>query len=128
MTRKAPAGFVRGNDRLARMLDRPGMQDAVADVHAGMQEMDRAHVEGLADMRKAGLLTQQQLAASMGVDQGSISRVENRDDMLLSTFAEYLEAVGARNAVLVASINGIQVEMPLDRFRRSSERQDAVAP
>lgn len=128
MTRKAPAGFVRGNDRLARMLDRPGMQDAVADVHAGMQEMDRAHVEGLADIRKAGLLTQQQLAASMGVDQGSISRVENRDDMLLSTFAEYLEAVGARNAVLVASINGIQVEMPLDRFRRSSERQDAVAP
>ena len=128
MTRKAPPGFVRGNDRLARMLDRPGMQDAVADVHAGMQEMDRAHVEGLADIRKAGLLTQQQLAASMGVDQGSISRVENRDDMLLSTFAEYLEAVGARNAVLVASINGIQVEMPLDRFRRSSGRQDAVAP
>lgn len=128
MTRKAPAGFVRGNDRLARMLDRPGMQDAVADVHAGMQEMDRAHVEGLADIRKAGLLTQQQLAASMGVDQGSISRVENRDDMLLSTFAEYLEAVGARNAVLVASINGIQVEMPLDRFRRSTGRQDAAAP
>lgn len=122
MTTDAPGGFVRGNDRLARMLDRPGMREAVAEVHAGMDEMDRAYASGLADIRKAGSLTQKQLADAMKTDQGSVSRIENRDDVLLSTFAEYIEAVGGQNAALVVSINGVEVEMPLDRFRRSHEK------
>jgi DNA-binding XRE family transcriptional regulator len=48
----------------------------------------------LQDLRKAMALTQTQLAATLGVGQEHVSRIEKRSDMLLSTLKSYVAAMG----------------------------------
>ena len=48
----------------------------------------------LKDLRQAVEKTQQDLAAALGVGQDSISRLERRSDMLLSTLRRYVEGMG----------------------------------
>ena len=48
----------------------------------------------LKDLRQAAERTQQDLAAALGVGQDTISRMEKRSDMLLSTMRRYVEAMG----------------------------------
>ncbi|MBW4038801.1 helix-turn-helix domain-containing protein [Granulicella arctica] len=45
-------------------------------------------------MRKARSLTQVAVAERLHVDQGSVSKLEGRTDMYLSTLREYVEALG----------------------------------
>jgi transcriptional regulator with XRE-family HTH domain len=45
-------------------------------------------------LRQAAQQTQQDLAAALGVGQDTISRLEKRSDMLLSTMRRYVEAMG----------------------------------
>jgi DNA-directed RNA polymerase specialized sigma subunit len=45
-------------------------------------------------LRKARSLTQVAVAERLQVDQGSVSRLESRTDMYLSTLREYIEALG----------------------------------
>ncbi|SFI23728.1 helix-turn-helix domain-containing protein [Nocardioides psychrotolerans] len=110
--------FVRGNKRLDEMLAKPGVAERVALIQAESRELDRVYAENLAVIRKAGDQTQAEVAVRMGVDQGAVSRLERRDDMLLSTLADYLHATGAEHPRLVATINGVEVELDLDRLRR----------
>lgn len=55
----------------------------------------------LQQLRKARDLTQTQLAALWGKDQVSISQLEKRSDMLLSTLRSYVEAMGGRLDLVV---------------------------
>jgi transcriptional regulator with XRE-family HTH domain len=55
----------------------------------------------LAAIRRATGLTQTELAHSLGVGQAQISKVERQDDMLLSTLASYLKALGVTASLLV---------------------------
>jgi DNA-directed RNA polymerase specialized sigma subunit len=48
----------------------------------------------LHELRKAHKMTQKNLAASLGVEQAHISRMEKRSDLLLSTLRSYVEAMG----------------------------------
>lgn len=48
----------------------------------------------LKDLRQAAEQTQQDLAVALGVGQDTISRLEKRSDMLLSTMRRYVEAMG----------------------------------
>jgi DNA-binding XRE family transcriptional regulator len=48
----------------------------------------------LNELRKARQFTQADLAATLGVDQGSISKMEQRTDMYISTLRSYVEAMG----------------------------------
>jgi predicted transcriptional regulator len=48
----------------------------------------------LHQLRHALLLTQEQLAESLGVSQGAISKMENQSDMLISTLQRIIEAMG----------------------------------
>ena len=48
----------------------------------------------LRDLRKALDLTQTQMSATLGVQQAHVSRIEQRTDMLLSTLASYVQAMG----------------------------------
>lgn len=50
----------------------------------------------LKDLREAFAHTQVELAQSLGVGQDTISRIERRSDMLLSTLRRYVEAMGGR--------------------------------
>lgn len=46
--------------------------------------------------RQAAQQTQQDLAAALGVGQDTISRLEKRSDMLLSTLRHYVQSMGGK--------------------------------
>jgi DNA-binding XRE family transcriptional regulator len=50
----------------------------------------------LKDLRIAAKQTQEDLAAALGVGQDTISRLERRSDMLLSTLRHYVESMGGK--------------------------------
>lgn len=110
--------FVRGNRRLNEILARPDIAAGVAEIEVESREMDRTYAESLAKIRKAGNQTQTEVAAKLGVGQAVISRLERRDDMLLSTLADYLHATGAEQPRIVVTLNGVEVELDLDRLRQ----------
>ncbi|SEM03519.1 helix-turn-helix domain-containing protein [Rhodococcus maanshanensis] len=80
------------------------------------QDLKRVHAERLADIRKAGNLTQQQVAALLDTDQGTVSRIERRDDLMLSTLRQYLAATGAEHARIVIEKEGVEIVLDLDTF------------
>lgn len=53
-----------------------------------------AEERSLRDLRQARHLTQQRMAKRLGVRQHSISRLEQRSDMLLSTLRDYIGKMG----------------------------------
>ena len=55
----------------------------------------------LKDLRKRAGLTQEELATALGVGQDTISRLEKRSDMLLSTLRHYIECIGGRLELIV---------------------------
>ena len=59
----------------------------------------------LQDLRKALSQTQVRLAKKLGVGQDSVSRIEQRTDMLLSTLHSYVNAMGGE-LHLIASFPG----------------------
>jgi DNA-binding XRE family transcriptional regulator len=77
---------------MARKLD---------DVMAALPKARRERIEAramelatLKDLRQAAQQTQEQLAEALGVGQDTISRLEKRSDMLLSTLRHYVESMG----------------------------------
>ncbi len=68
----------------------------------------------LKDLRKAAKQTQEDLAAALGVGQDTISRLEKRSDMLLSTLEHYVESIGGK-LELVATFPG-RPPMLIDRL------------
>ena len=55
-----------------------------------------AELATLRDLRIAASQTQEDMAQALGVGQDTISRLEQRSDMLLSTMRRYIEAMGGR--------------------------------
>ena len=55
-----------------------------------------AELATLRDLRIAASQTQADMAQTLGVRQDTISRLEQRSDMLLSTMRRYVEAMGGR--------------------------------
>ena len=54
--------FIRGNDRINQLAQRPDIADGVNQVRAEMAEADRTYAMGLAALRQAAELTQVELA------------------------------------------------------------------
>jgi DNA-binding XRE family transcriptional regulator len=59
----------------------------------------------LRSLRQAHDLTQERMAELLGVKQENVSRMERRADLLLSTMASYVEAMGGK-LKLVAEFPG----------------------
>jgi transcriptional regulator with XRE-family HTH domain len=81
-------------DKLARL---PGERRAKVDARAAeliAEEMT------LRDLRRALDRTQVRLARELGVKQETVSRLEKRSDMLLSTLRSYVEAMGGELELL----------------------------
>ncbi|WP_449062538.1 helix-turn-helix domain-containing protein [Planomonospora algeriensis] len=115
--------FVRGNDHLDRLLADPDIAAEVAKAHEAAEEMDRVYAMNLAMIRKAGQMTQVEVARKLGVGQGVVSRLENRNDMLLSTLFDYLVATGAEGASIVVTVHGRRIELDLAQLRQSQPEQ-----
>src|SRR5262249_12400563 len=83
------------------------MAQSLADVLSTFTPEQRARVEAraqelieeeltLRDLRQAHHLTQERMAALLGVEQANVSRIERRADLLLSTLASYVTAMGGK--------------------------------
>jgi DNA-binding transcriptional regulator YiaG len=111
--------FVRGNDRIERLAQRPDLAAGVARTRREMAAADRAYARGLVALRRAAELTQVDLAKRLGVSQAAVSRMEQPHDMLVSTLRSYLEAVGGRAMVTVQFDGGREVALDLAGFART---------
>jgi len=105
--------FVRGNDKIARALQDPARAARVRAVRDHMRTADETYGATLAAIRKAGSLTQEQIAERLGVTQGAVSQLERKPDMLLSTLRNYLIAVGAERPRLLVTIDGADIDVAL---------------
>jgi DNA-binding XRE family transcriptional regulator len=72
---------------------------ARADVRARGDKMIREMT--LQELREARRLTQENLAKVLGVKQASVSKIEKRTDMYLSTLRSFVQAMGG-DLMLVA--------------------------
>ena len=77
------------------------MARSLDQVIAALPAKRRARIERraselatLKDLRRAVERTQEELAASLGVGQDTVSRIKRRSDILLSTLRRYVEAMG----------------------------------
>jgi DNA-binding XRE family transcriptional regulator len=64
------------------------------------EEMALQHV------RKARHLTQEQMAKALNIGQDSVSRLESRSDLLISTLQSYIEAMGGSLKLVVEFPDG----------------------
>jgi DNA-binding transcriptional regulator YiaG len=67
---------------------------ARARENARARTHDMAAELTLAELRKAFDVSQEDLARALNVNQANVSKIEHREDMLLSTLTAYVEAVG----------------------------------
>lgn len=75
-----------------------------AEIKENMSPERRARIEQrsrellkefrLEELRNARKLTQTQLAETMGLNQASISKIERRADMYISTLSHFVQALG----------------------------------
>ena len=76
-----------------------------------------AEEKTMQDLRKALAMTQVSMAKALGIRQESVSRIEKRSDLLISTLESYVDAMGGklrfvaefpdRPPVLLKGLNGI---------------------
>lgn len=80
----------------------------------------RCEYKTLQDLRRARQLTQERLAELLVVGQDSVSRLEQRSDLLLSTLRSYVAAMGGRLRLTVEFPD----RPPVDLSSLSGEQQD----
>lgn len=107
--------FVPLEGLIAELESLPGIDDDKADRESARQQMEREHALGLATVRKIAQLTQAEVAEKMGVGQTSVSRLEARPDMLLSTMKSYFDAVGA-HATITIRIGSVEHRVDLNEL------------
>ena len=83
-------------------------RDAAAARAAGRRS---AYGTALAGLRQARSVTQVTLAAQLGVSQGEVSRIEHQADLLLSTIARYVDAVGGELTLVVRFPGQASIEL-----------------
>lgn len=80
-------------DRKARLAD-PEIARRATAARAELDHLELEYQRTLSQLRHARRLTQNQLAAALGVSQAQVSRIENQADLYLSTLRSYVEAMG----------------------------------
>ncbi len=87
----------------------------------------------LRDLRKARDLTQERMAEMLDIGQDSVSRLEQRSDLLLSTLRSYVSAMGGtlelvarfpdRPAVVLSGLTGLSNDAAKPRRKSKSLKQ-----
>lgn len=80
----------------------------------------------LQHLRKARLLTQERMAQLLGIGQDSVSRIESRSDLLLSTLRSYVEAMGGSLKLVVEFPDSIAVLSSLGEVEDTKEAPTTV--
>jgi DNA-binding XRE family transcriptional regulator len=82
----------------------------------------------LRDLRKARKLTQARVAKALGITQDSVSRLEKRSDLLLSTLRKTVKALGGDVRIIAVFPDRAPVVLtgiPEDDLPRKSSRRRA---
>ena len=79
-------------------------------IEARAQELV-AEEKTLAELRKAQKLTQAKMARKLGIKQESVSNIENRADLLLSTLRNYVRAAGGELSLRVSFPDSPAIEL-----------------
>ena len=90
------------------------LEDVLSALPAKRQSKITARAAELAtlrDLRIAASQTQADMAQALGVRQDTISRLEQRSDMLLSTMRRYVEAMGGQLDLVVKFPNRPSVKV-----------------
>jgi DNA-binding XRE family transcriptional regulator len=84
---------------------RPPAEQAVGEAVA--RERQEAYIRGhqLAEMRQAAAITQADLAASLGVSQARVSKIEHGENSGIDVVRAYIDALGGHLDV-IASVCG----------------------
>ena len=102
--------------------ERKKVEDRAAEIVA--EEMS------LRDLRKARKLTQARVAKTLGITQDSVSRLEKRSDLLISTLRKTVKAMGG-DVRIVAEFPDrapvVLLELSEDNPPRKSPRKHAHA-
>lgn len=102
--------------------DRKKVEDRAAEIVA--EEMS------LRDLRKARKLTQARVAKTLGITQDSVSRLEKRSDLLISTLRKTVKAMGGDVRIVAEFPDRAPVvlsELSEDDAPRKSPRKRAHA-
>lgn len=73
------------------LLARPGAAEALAEARSATLEEIRLY-----ELRHREAVSQAELAGRLEITQSAVSKLENADDVRISTLRQYLEALGAR--------------------------------
>jgi len=92
-------------------------QQRISELVELAQQEDREYQMHLAAIREAGHLTQTEIAKRLGTGQGNVSRTEKANDMLFSTLRAYLEAAGAKDIAITATVGNKRVEILLNSIQ-----------
>lgn len=113
MLRTTLAAFSKGAGmaRKFRELTADWSPDRIAAVEARAQEMLREMP--LVVLRRQLDVTQEELAGALGTSQASVSKLERRSDIYLSTLRRYVEAMGGELEITARFPDG---DIRLDRW------------
>ncbi|MGB8259581.1 MAG: XRE family transcriptional regulator [Terracidiphilus sp.] len=84
------------------------------------EEATRQYVKSVVEavtlnqLREARNLTQASLASILGVNQGSVSKMEKRTDMYISTLRSFIQAMGGQLRITAVFPEG---EVEVEQFR-----------
>jgi hypothetical protein len=81
------------------------MRERIAAIREASSREDRTYPLKLATIRTVAELTQDDPAHRLGIDQGLVSKMERREDMLLSSLMDHLSAAGLVDAKMVVHVN-----------------------
>jgi transcriptional regulator with XRE-family HTH domain len=78
------------------------------DVRARLDTKRQEHRLGkaLAEVRKAMNATQQEVAARASMTQNSVSKIENADDVLISSIVRYMHSIGGGVELVLKTPDG----------------------
>ena len=80
----------------------------------------------LNQLREARSLTQANLASILGINQGSVSKMEKRTDMYISTLRSFIQAMGGQLQIKAVFPEG---EVQIEQFENVADSSaDSVTP
>ena len=117
-----------------RCSDGPLMAKQFRDLVAWMSPESRARSDALyrqllaemplQELRRALDLTQQQVAATLGINQVAVSKMEGQTDMYVSTLRRFVEAMGGELRIVARFPQGA---VEISQFKREAEPAEPAA-
>ena len=108
------------------LLEDPKHARAVAAARDALAEADREYAMSLGALRQALGLTQVELARRLEVTQGNVAQIEKRGDLLVSTLASYLHAIGGEVRIVVQFPGSHAIEVELDALADGNDERGLV--